>query len=359
MSSLPADLQTDFLDQATIDTGEATKYSNPDTRIKNLEAELRSAEQSLERIRSDISSDSNSYNARGELKRFGSDFFDSYQSTFNPINEPNLNPEYLLDVGDQLTITILGQGNRFSNKDSKIRVSRDGSVNIRNVGQVFVAGLPLEEGVKIIKQKISDALIGAESFVSLSQLRDISVLIVGNVNNPGIYNIAGGSNPLALINVAGGIAENGTYRRIIHKRSGEVIAEIDLYDVFVEGDLSIFKQLRSGDSIVVGEIKNEVQISGGIAKPGRYEIMSNESLENLLSFAGHISNNNTFSKITLERRESGNYKSLIIDLTEIENISLLDGDSIEIPYVKPIFNQAKRVKITGEVKIPIGICNFG
>ena len=152
LSSLPADLQTDFLIKPLL------KYSNP-----SFEAELRSAEQSLERIRSDISSDSNSYNARGELKRFGSDFFDSYQSTFNPINEPNLNPEYLLDVGDQLTITILGQGNRFSNKDSKIRVSRDGSVNIRNVGQVFVAGLPLEEGVKIIKQKISDALIGAES----------------------------------------------------------------------------------------------------------------------------------------------------------------------------------------------------
>ena len=44
----------------------------------------------------------------------------------------------------------------------------------------------------------------------------------------------------------------------------------------------------------------------------------------------------TLSQKLLLREEKGNYKSLIIDLTEIENISLLDGDSIEIPYVKPI-----------------------
>ena len=43
LSSLPEDLQGDFLDQAIGATDESDKYSNPDTRIKTLEAELRSA----------------------------------------------------------------------------------------------------------------------------------------------------------------------------------------------------------------------------------------------------------------------------------------------------------------------------
>ena len=189
LSSLPEDLQGDFLDQAIGATDESDKYSNPDTRIKTLEAELRSAEQSLERIRIEVDSGRNTNDMLKPLQRFGADFFDTYQSTFVPINEPNLNSEYILDVGDQLTITILGQSRR--SKDTKSRIQRDGSVSVKDVGQIFVAGLTLQEGVKVIKETISDALIGAESFVSLSKLRDVSVLIVGNVKNPGIYTLAG------------------------------------------------------------------------------------------------------------------------------------------------------------------------
>ena len=186
----------------------------------------------------------------------------------------------------------------------------------------------------------------------MSKLRDVSVLIVGNVKNPGIYTLAGGSNPLSLINAAGGVTENGSFRNIVHKRSGNVINRIDLYDVFVAGDLSKMLQLRSGDSIVVEQIQSEVQISGGVSNPGKYEILSNETLKNLLSFSGHRANNNSSSDMNIERRDEGKYKSLQVKISDADQINLYDGDSIEIPYVKPTFNQAKRVKISGEVKIP-------
>ena len=37
-----------------------------------------------------------------DLMVFGSDFFRTYQSTYMPINEPNLSAEYILDFGDTL-----------------------------------------------------------------------------------------------------------------------------------------------------------------------------------------------------------------------------------------------------------------
>ena len=40
---------------------------------------------------------------------FGSKFFDTIQSSFMPINEPNLDASYILDFGDVLEVQLVGQ----------------------------------------------------------------------------------------------------------------------------------------------------------------------------------------------------------------------------------------------------------
>ena len=248
-------------------TQDDEKYSNPNTRIKNLEAELRQAEKSLENIRQRVGTELNQDD--GVLRRFGSEFFDTYQSSFLPINEPNMNTNYILDVGDQLTIQLVGQSRRT--KDTrKINILRDGSINIPDVGKVFVAGLDLTSATNLIQTMVSVSLVGVQTFVSLSELRDVNVLIVGNAVNPGMYTLSGGSNPLALINAAGGITDSGSFRFIEHKRDSQLLKTIDLYDVLVDGDLSSLIQLRSGDSVVVKQVSRQASISGGISKPGIY-----------------------------------------------------------------------------------------
>ena len=42
-----------------------------------------------------------------ELKLYGSDFFNTFQTSFMPINEPNPDSGYMLDVGDVLQIQHL------------------------------------------------------------------------------------------------------------------------------------------------------------------------------------------------------------------------------------------------------------
>ena len=46
------------------------------------------------------------------------------------------------------------------------------------------------------------------------QLRDMNLLIVGNVEKPGMYTLSGASSALSLIHAAGGISKNGSYRDI-------------------------------------------------------------------------------------------------------------------------------------------------
>ena len=145
--------------------------------------------------------------ARKIRNRFGDNIFDTMQSSFMPINEPNLDSSYVLDFGDTLELQLIGQKNSIDS----LSVRRDGSINIPEIGKLFVSGLSLDDVNKLIKAKISSAFIGVEAFISLVNIRDIQVLITGNAYNPGIYTLNGNSNILNALSMAGGVNENGNY----------------------------------------------------------------------------------------------------------------------------------------------------
>ena len=47
------------------------------------------------------------------MRRFGEKFFSSLQSTFLPISDPNFDGSYVVDVGDELTIQMIGPNRKF------------------------------------------------------------------------------------------------------------------------------------------------------------------------------------------------------------------------------------------------------
>ena len=280
------------------------------------------------------------------MKRFGETYFNSFQSSFLPINEPNFNSDYILDVGDQISLQLIGQ--RSDEYDMNIK--RDGSINVEEIGKFFIAGLSLQGASELIKETLSESLPGTQAFISINEVRDINVFVVGNVNNPGMYTLPGGSNILSVINAAGGITNEGSYRSIIHKRSNEVHKIVDLYEVFVNGNLSNLGQLRSGDVLLINPSLSDVRISGGIALPGIYELKENENIDDIFRFSGLRSSQ--VNEINIERINNGSYEGINLSLSAASGMKLIDGDSIEIPYVEAKFNQAKTITISGEVKIP-------
>ena len=164
-----------------------------------------------------------------KVERFGFNIFDSMQTSFMPINEPNIDGSYVLDYGDSIEIQIIG-----SISDTMIaNVRRDGSISIEDIGRISIAGLSLEKASDLIQAKVSEAFIGATSFVSIVGLRDIQILVSGDAFNPGIYTVSGNSNALHVLSMAGGINENGSYREIEIIRDGNILETIDLYDVFI------------------------------------------------------------------------------------------------------------------------------
>ena len=68
---------------------------------KRLESDLKELERRLKRDEKLILDD--------DLKLFGSNFFKTFQTSFMPINEPNPDSTYTLDIGDILNIKLIGQ----------------------------------------------------------------------------------------------------------------------------------------------------------------------------------------------------------------------------------------------------------
>jgi polysaccharide export outer membrane protein len=313
---------------------------NQDEELINLKARL---EQDLLELERRLNSDDLEAFDEG-LKLFGKDFFNTFQTTFMPINEPNPGTDYPLDVGDILSIQLVGNQNSIDD----YLISGDGSISLKDIGKIVVAGLSLSDAYLLIKSRINSVYIGTQAFISLSEIRDVNVLVTGNANNPGIYTLTGNSNILHAISAAGGISEFGSYREINLIRNNQLIETLDVYDLLINGDYNIKKRLRSGDVIFVESQKNIVSIDGAVNRPAKYEVLDDQSLSVLIYYANGIKRTADRENISLQRILDGTLKTIpVVNEAQFESVKAIDGDLIyirEFPY--------REAKIYGAVVKP-------
>ena len=278
------------------------------------------------------------------LKLFGSDFFNTFQTSFMPTNEPNPGSDYYLDTGDVLNIQMVGQKDTIDD----FIIDGSGSISLEDIGKVSIAGMSLGEASSLIKSKINSTYIGTDAFISLSEIRDVNVLVTGNAKNPGIYTFTGNSNILHAITAAGGVSKFGSYREINLIRNNEVIESLDVYDLLINGQYNIKKRLRSGDVVFVEARKSIVTIDGAVYRPAKYEVLDGQNLDSIIEFANGIKRTADLQNISLERVLDGVLKTVpIVNKSQFKSITALDGDLIyirEYPY--------REAKISGAVLKP-------
>ena len=276
--------------------------------------------------------------------RFGAQIFDMMQTSFMPINEPNFDSSYVLDFGDTLEIQLVGQQNSID----ELSIKRDGSINISEIGKVSVVGLTLESASNLIKNKITNAYIGIEAFVTLVNIRDIQVLITGNAYNPGIYTLNGNSNLLHALSMAGGVDDTGSYRKIDLIRNDEVIKTIDLYDIFIDGKSGFGDRLRSGDTILVRPSIKMVTLSGAVKRPGLYELKEGDNFSDLLKYGLGFADNADLQSLRVERpnREVTSFIE-IVDLKNINSLEVQSSDNLNVRAY-----ERRTVNIMGAINRP-------
>ena len=200
-------------------------------------------------------------NKKEEL--FGYDFFNNPNISFTP----NLNiatPEnYIIGSGDVISIDLWGAAEANYEK----KVSKQGAINIPGVGYISLTGLPVGAAKSKIKnylKRIYSGISASKSSynkvnlaITIKEVRNVQVNIIGEVKVPGSYSLNGFSTVLNSLYAAGGPTKNGTFRNIQLIRGGKKLANFDFYKFLIDGSEEGNITVQDQDVIIVKPYQNK------------------------------------------------------------------------------------------------------
>src|SRR5690606_5682181 len=165
---------------------------------------------------------------------------------------------------------------------------REGQIQIANLGPVTLAGLTFAETRDKIKEVVGQQMIGVNASVTLGALKTIRIFVLGEAQVPGSYVVSSLSTMTNAIFASGGITEIGSLRNIQLKRSGKIIARLDLYDLLLNGVTSGDSRLLPGDVIFIPPIGKSVGVAGQVKRPAIYELKNETEVEQVINLAGGL-----------------------------------------------------------------------
>lgn len=298
------------------------------------------------------------YNLRKRI--FGYSIFNNKTGTFEPNLKIATPKSYVLGPDDELIIDING----YSEDHYNLTVSPDGYVKINRIGNVYVAGLTIEEAKSRIISKLSQIFVGLRkegsgpsstnlyASISLGSIRTVNVTVQGEVLFPGTYSVPSLARVMNVLYLAGGPNQNGTYREIQLIRNKKVIATIDLYDFLTAGIQKNDVNIHDQDIIKVGVYKNRIEVKGKVKRPALFEIKSQESLTKVIQeFAGGFTEDAFKELVKITRYTNRERKLIDLNAALMDSFSPQTGDIIQVESV----NQDRfenKLTIVGEVFRP-------
>lgn len=239
--------------------------------------------------------------------------------------------DYVLGPGDQIVVSLRGQ----ENSEYQVTVDRDGRVVMPRLSPVSAGGRPFGEFKRDLIAAIQRTYVSTKGYVSIGQLRQINVLVSGEVNNSGVRTLTGLSTVVDAILVSDGIKKTGSLRNVHILRGGRQIT-IDLYSVLTGKSSSKSVTLADGDKIVVPPLGPAVAVAGWVRRPGIYEIAGGRSsmgVGELISIAGGLEVRGKYRLSLLNVSPDGRNR-----METIPGASGIIHDS-EVLFVQPAANQ--------------------
>ena len=193
--------------------------------------------------------------------------------------------DYILGSGDEIVATLRGQ----ENTDLRTTVDRNGQVLLPRITPIPAAGRTLGAFRQDVDAAVRRAYVATSATVSVGRVRQISVLVSGEVNSPGQRLVTGLSSVLDALQLSGGIKKTGSLRDVRIQRHGSQFT-IDLYRVLTSsgsGDSNL--RLADGDRIIVSPLGRTVAVAGLVRRPGIFELPARQSsipVAALLNLAG-------------------------------------------------------------------------
>ena len=284
------------------------------------------------------------------LPIFGANLFRNVPSTFAPLDNAPVPPDYVLGPGDELRLRIWGQVNFQAN----VRVDRAGEIYIpvSQIGPIHVAGMPSSELDAHLREAIGRVYRNFDLQADVGQIRAIQVYVTGDARRPGVYTVSSLTTLIDALFASGGPSVQGSLRQIQLRRGDTVLKTLDLYAFLIRGDKSGDLRLLSGDVIFIPPVGPQAALTGSVRVPAIYELLPNESLADLLNDAGGASAVAAESRISIERIENHDQRMATEVAYDQAGLAtrLADGDLVRVFSIVPRYKQT--VTIRGNIANP-------
>lgn len=220
------------------------------------------------------------------------------------------NTEYILGVGDSIKIAFLGL-NLF---DGVYSVNAEGNIFFPEIGIIKAEGKTLKELNDSITQQYKEYIVEPEIEMFISSYRPVSFYLLGEVRQPGLYEIANQKLPRLydVLKMGEGFNNKADLSEIeiirINSSSqggGKIKAKIDLISLFDTGNQEINIRIYDGDIINIPASENSIKdqilkvnrtnispemirvfVTGNAINPGPQDLKKGTSLTQAISSSG-------------------------------------------------------------------------
>lgn len=288
-----------------------------------------------------------------KVPRFGADLLVPSATDYSVPSALVIPPDYPIGVGDVIAINLTGS----VVGSAEFPVDANGRIFLPNIGEVSLIGVRYRDLKRHVSQAIGAQYRGYDVSVSIKKLHGIRVFVTGFAQQPGVYTVNSLSTLLGALIAAGGPNAGGSLRSVKLYRNGQEVQDFDLYDILRKGDRSRDPILRNEDVLFVPPVGKQVAVIGSANEEAIYELRGQETLEDLLAYAGGPNQLADPERVILYRladRDTVGSRELArgqLVLSPAEG-----GDILQVlakgSLARPIEKQSVLVRLEGEVQRP-------
>ena len=270
------------------------------------------------------------------LSQFGYDVFARPVSTFAPVTNVPVGPDYVVGPGDSFTVTLWGR----VNVQYSVTVDRGGEIVFPEVGVLKVWGMAFSKLESYLEHELSRKHTDFKMAVTMDRLRSITVYVVGEAKTPGSYTVSSLSTVINALFAAGGPSKNGTLRTVQLLRQGSQPVTIDMYKFLLGGDKSEDMRLQDGDTVFISLIGPVVGVAGNVKRPAIYEVPRPMTLSEVLDLAGGVTYAGWLQRVQVERFEN-HKRRIVVDF----DISSKAGTAVQEQALQTVIQDGDLIKI--------------
>ncbi len=278
-------------------------------------------------------------------KKYGYDFFSSMPTSLLAVGDLPLPNDYKISLRDQFTVILSGKKDAIFNLNVKL----DGTILFPELGAISVAGLSFQEVKDQLTQLIQQSYIGVNIDVSMQNLSAKKITIVGAVQTPGTYLVNPFSSITSALAYSGGISEIGSLRDIKLLRNNQEVFSFDLYDLLIKGDRSKDITIEAGDTLLINAASQFVEINGAVKRPGIYEILEGEILEDIVDFALGFTQTANKSNISVSFLDLN--KAAIVK-KNTDNLNQSIKNALNVQVFNYLNDETANIQVLGAVEQP-------